>query len=107
MEESSSPGFDPEAAGHDTVFLVRNGAEVHAYLDACPHLGGTPMAWRRHAYLNGDRRFIVCHAHGARFEKASGLCVDGPCRGEFLTRVPLVRYSNGDLYMDCQTSETS
>ena len=105
--ESNSPGFDPEASGADTMFLVRSGEEVYAYLDACPHLGGTPMAWRRHAYLSGDKRFIVCHAHGARFDKASGLCLDGPCRGDSLTRVSVARYPNGDIYISSQTPETS
>jgi nitrite reductase/ring-hydroxylating ferredoxin subunit len=45
------------------------------------------MAWRRHAYLNhaGDR--IVCHAHGAQFDVASGRCLLGPALGQSLEAV--------------------
>lgn len=105
--EGDSPAFAAGENHGDTIFLVRSGTDVHAYLDACPHLEGAPMAWRRNAYLSGDKRFIVCHAHGARFDKTTGLCLAGPCLGDSLTRVPVVRYSNGDIYVDCQTPETS
>ena len=47
------------------------------------------MAWRRHAYLSPDGRQVMCHAHGARFEPDTGLCVHGPCRGQRLRPVPL------------------
>src|SRR6516225_3643452 len=64
LPDPGARGFDPEGAGHDTLFVVRRGAAVHAYRDACPHYGDTAMAWRKDAYLNGDGTRIVCHAHG-------------------------------------------
>ena len=40
--------------------------------------------------LNGAGSHIACHAHGAWFEIDTGACVQGPCLGKRLTRVPLV-----------------
>jgi nitrite reductase/ring-hydroxylating ferredoxin subunit len=84
LPEGCSRGFDPEGRGQASVFAVRYGGSVHVYADSCPH-HGTPLAWRRDAYLNaaGDR--IVCAAHGAQFEIDTGLCVLGPCLGDRLT----------------------
>ncbi len=88
LSDPGAQGFDPDGAGHDTLFVVRRGSDVSAYRDACPHFGDTPMAWRKDAYLNGDGTRIVCHAHGAQFDIASGECLLGPCLGQRLTPVP-------------------
>ena len=88
LPDGDSRGFDPLQQGQDSVLLVRRGALVHAWRDACPHLG-TPMAWRRHAYLNAARDRIVCAAHGALFEIDTGVCTQGPCLGEHLTALPV------------------
>jgi nitrite reductase/ring-hydroxylating ferredoxin subunit len=89
------------------VIVLRRGDRVFAYLDACPHYQpGTPMAWRTHAYLNGDGTHLACHSHGAQFDIESGECVIGPCLGQSLTRVPLRITENGgveaaiDLYRE-------
>lgn len=89
LPDGKSRGFDPDGCGQDTVLLVRRGESVYAYRDACPHLGGTPMAWRKDAYLSGDGQHIVCHAHGARFDVTTGDCVLGPCLGQSLERLPI------------------
>jgi nitrite reductase/ring-hydroxylating ferredoxin subunit len=47
------------------------------------------MAWRKDAYLNGDRSRIVCSAHGAQFDIETGVCTLGPCLGQSLTSVLL------------------
>jgi nitrite reductase/ring-hydroxylating ferredoxin subunit len=71
---------------------------LFAYDDACPH-HGTPMAWRRHAYLNGARDRIVCAAHGAQFEIDTGRCTLGPCLGEHLRPVTLTVHRNGEVHI--------
>lgn len=98
LPDGGSRGFDPQATGRDTLFIVRRGQALHAYANACPH-HGTPMAWRKDAYLNaaGDR--IVCAAHGAQFEIDSGLCTLGPCLGDRLTPVALSVGVDGDLHI--------
>lgn len=89
VPEGCSRGFDPWREGRDTVFVVRHRGELYGWRDACPHHGGTPMAWRKDQYLNADRTRIVCAAHGAQFDIASGACTLGPCLGQSLQRVAL------------------
>jgi nitrite reductase/ring-hydroxylating ferredoxin subunit len=98
LPDGAARGFDPMNRGRDTVFVVRRGETVRLWADRCPH-HGTPMPWRKDAYLNaaGDR--IVCAAHGALFEIDSGLCVQGPCLGDRLRPVPFTLTQNGDLLL--------
>lgn len=93
--DGDSRGFDLEGKGQASVFAMRWNGLVHVYADRCPH-HGTPMAWRRDAYLNAARDRIVCAAHGAQFDIATGLCVLGPCLGDQLRSVPW-RVDDGDL----------
>jgi nitrite reductase/ring-hydroxylating ferredoxin subunit len=95
--EGQSRGFDPHESGEDTMFVVRWGGVLQAWRNACPHVDGAPMAWRKDAYLNADGTRIVCHAHGAEFLPDSGTCVRGPCIGKRLTAVPIVIDARGDL----------
>ena len=99
LADGESRGFDPHGSGRDTLFLVRRGERVNAWLDSCPHEPGTPMAWRRHAYLNAARDRIVCHAHGAQFDLDSGVCLLGPCLGQRLTPVDVQLSSDGRVHL--------
>lgn len=97
--DGAARGFDVPG-WRAKVIVVRRGADVHGWRDLCPHYaGGTPMAWKRDAYLNGARTHIACHAHGAWFEIATGVCVQGPCLGKRLTRVPLIVDDKGAIYL--------
>ncbi len=98
LPDGQSRGFDPQHTGQDTVLVVRQGEQLYAYADICPH-HGTPMAWRRHAYLSGDRSRIVCSAHGAQFEISTGACTLGPCLGQSLQTLPLVMAADGAVYL--------
>ncbi len=68
--------------------MVRDGDAVHAYVNRCPH-AGHQLSFRPDRFLTPDRRLILCQSHGALFDKASGVCVGGPCVGEALTPVPV------------------
>jgi nitrite reductase/ring-hydroxylating ferredoxin subunit len=85
--------------GHrEKVIVLRKNGQLHAYRDACPHYeGGTPMAWKSDAYLNGDGTYLACHSHGALFEMETGVCVAGPCLGQKLTRVEITVMAQGDV----------
>ena len=72
LPEGESRGFDPLGDGHDTMLVVRRGNRLHAWRDACPHINGAPMAWRKDAYLNAGRDRIMCSAHGALFDIVTG-----------------------------------
>jgi nitrite reductase/ring-hydroxylating ferredoxin subunit len=69
-------------------FVVRVGEAVRGYVNRCPH-AGHPLDLLPGRFLTADEALIVCGSHGALFEKASGLCVGGPCLGCSLTPVPL------------------
>ena len=90
LPEGGARGF--EAPGLPCkVIVVRKGGRVFGWRDFCPHYkGGTPMAWKRDAYLNGTGTHVACHAHGAWFDIETGACVQGPCLGKRLIRVPLI-----------------
>ena len=96
LPDGASRGFDPRRTGRDTMFVVRQGRALHAWLNACPH-HGTTMPWRRHAYLNAAADRIVCSAHGALFEIDTGQCTLGPCLGQALTPVPVVVAHDGEV----------
>ena len=99
LPDGASRGFDPQRGGQDTVLVVRQGRVLHGYADACPH-HGTPMAWRKDAYLDAAGQHIVCAAHGALFDIDTGLCVLGPCLGDRLSAVRLHIHDNGDVHLD-------
>jgi nitrite reductase/ring-hydroxylating ferredoxin subunit len=106
IPDGTSLGFDPWGDGRDTVLLVRQGSRVHGWHDACPHYGtqerNVPMAWRKDAYLNADRTRIVCAAHGAQFDIATGVCTLGPCLGQGLRPVALAVTPDNHIYIPPQ-----
>jgi nitrite reductase/ring-hydroxylating ferredoxin subunit len=102
LQDGAARGFDPWQEGRDTMFVVRQRSRVHAWRDACPHYGATPMAWRKDAYLNADARRIVRSAHGALFDIESGVCTLGPCLGQHLERVPIIVTDGQKIYMVSQ-----
>jgi nitrite reductase/ring-hydroxylating ferredoxin subunit len=97
LPDGSSRGFDPTGSGRDTVLLVRQGAQVFAYRDACPHVQAAAMAWRKDRYLNAAGTRIVCHAHGAEFDIATGVCTLGPALGLALTPVAVATQPDGTV----------
>ena len=97
LPDGDSRGFDPWREGQDSVLLVRRGERVVGWRDSCPHHGGTPMAWRKDAYLNFERTRIVCAAHGAQFDIETGVCTLGPCLGQSLQAVRIKVAANRDI----------
>jgi nitrite reductase/ring-hydroxylating ferredoxin subunit len=113
VPEGQAYGCLPDEDGQDRLFIVRQGGSLYAWRNACPHIAGAPMAWKRHAYLSADGRHVMCHAHGARFEPDTGLCVHGPCLGSRLLRVVLHISPSGQISLanphltSLQVSETT
>jgi nitrite reductase/ring-hydroxylating ferredoxin subunit len=98
IPDGDSRGFDPLGQGRDTLLVVRQGRSLYAWRDACPHIAGVPMPWRKNAYLNANRDRIVCSAHGALFDIATGICTLGPCLGQSLERVTVTLDADGSVY---------
>jgi len=89
LPEAGARGFY-FGAGSRTIgiIVVRQGDEVHGYLNACPHQM-TPLEMFPDRFFTRDKRHLLCTTHGARFEPATGLCVSGPCKGAALKAYPL------------------
>lgn len=89
IPDPGARGFSPPGARFpDEYFLVRHGDAVHAYRNVCPHAGNF-LNWKADAFLTRDKSLIMCSAHGALFDPASGACVAGPCMGRALDAVPV------------------
>ncbi|MFG6439062.1 Rieske (2Fe-2S) protein [Roseateles sp. LKC17W] len=99
LAEGQVRGFDPEGRGQDSLLLVRHQGRLHAWRNACPHVDGAPLAWRRDAYLSADGRHIVCYAHGARFDIATGRCISGAALGQALSPLRLRIQNNGEVHL--------
>ena len=81
----------------ESVILVREGGKARAYLNICPHAGHR-LDWSPGNFLFDQNR-LVCAVHGACFERMTGLCVAGPCRGSSLRSVA-VSESEGWVELD-------
>ena len=70
----------------ESLILHRDGDQVRAWLNICPH-AGRRLDWAPGEFLRTKDGLLVCAAHGATFELGEGLCVGGPCRGNHLRAV--------------------
>jgi len=69
--------------------IVRVRDQIRAYVNRCPH-AGHPLNLRPHDFLSPDGTVLLCHSHGALFEKQTGYCVAGPCAGRSLKALAVV-----------------
>ena len=69
-----------------SIFVVRWGSQVFAYVNECPH-NQVNLDWERNQFLDPNGLRLMCGKHGALFEIGTGRCVEGPCAGERLTPV--------------------
>ncbi|OUM01617.1 Rieske (2Fe-2S) protein [Variovorax sp. JS1663] len=99
LADGTARGFDLASVSRHPMFVVRRGDRVQGWLDACPHVAGAPLAWRRDAYLSADGASIVCHGHGAVFDIDTGVCTRGPCMGQSLTPVSVEHDEEGALWI--------
>ena len=72
----------------ESLLLYRDGDDVRAWLNICPH-AGRRLDWAPGQFLKSKDGLLVCAAHGASFELQRGECVAGPCRGALLRAVAL------------------
>lgn len=77
------------------IFILRWGRHLLGFENACPHEGGR-LDWERDNFLDGSGTRITCGKHGALFDFATGICVEGPCRNRQLTRIEVV-VDDGDV----------
>jgi len=70
---------------------------LRCYLNLCRHLP-IPLDGGSRVYLSPDGAHLLCGTHGALYRLEDGVCVDGPCVGAALHRVPLEE-RDGQLYV--------
>ena len=70
------------------AFVVRWRGRLYAYVNSCRHQSLPLDFGDAHFFDEACDRLVCCH-HGARFEPATGLCTEGPCRGASLTPLAL------------------
>jgi len=81
----------------ESLVLYRDGAQVRAFLNICPH-AGRRLDWAPGQFLKSREGHLVCAAHGASFTLDSGDCIAGPCKGDRLRAVP-VDVRDGQVYL--------
>jgi nitrite reductase/ring-hydroxylating ferredoxin subunit len=86
--------------GQQEIFVVRQAAEIRAYINRCPHTGVT-LNWLPHQFLDLEERYIQCATHGALFRIENGQCIAGPCLGAFLEPVPLTLIGDNIYMINC------
>ncbi len=90
LDRIADGGFAEAGANLDgdvePLVLYRDGDEVRAWINVCPH-AGRQLDWAPGQFLKSKDGLLVCAAHGASFELSGGQCVAGPCRGESLRAV--------------------
>lgn len=80
-----------------TEFILRRGDDaVFAWRNSCPHKPDVRLDPGDGAIVTDDH--VVCHEHGARFERGDGVCTRGPCRGEVLDEIE-VAVREGGVYL--------
>jgi nitrite reductase/ring-hydroxylating ferredoxin subunit len=58
--------------------IVRWDRKLYGYVNSCPH-HGVNLDWERDQFLDPNGTHLLCGKHGARFDVATGDCIDGPC----------------------------
>ena len=70
------------------IFVQKQGDTIEVFENSCPH-AGTPLNMFGDRFLDMNGQHIICRTHGAVFDIASGKCLRGPCKGEFLRKIAI------------------
>lgn len=86
-------------------FLVNYQGKFQAYINRCRHMT-TPLDFVRYQFFTEDGHHLICLTHGAIYDPVSGLCVEGPCKGLSLYRLPLL-VDQGEVVVRCPPGDFS
>ncbi|MCP1168306.1 Rieske (2Fe-2S) protein [Limimaricola litoreus] len=90
-------------AGDFPLLLVRTAQGVRGYVNMCPHQF-LPLDHRGGQLLSKDGAKLMCSAHGAMFDAATGKGVAGEGLGCALLHVPLETHE-GEIRIACAMSD--
>ncbi|MDC3076165.1 Rieske (2Fe-2S) protein [Paracoccaceae bacterium] len=66
------------------VLVIRFEGKVSAWINSCPH-DGRPLCRDPIFLWEKKRKLLQCMNHQALFNANTGICEEGPCKGESLT----------------------
>jgi nitrite reductase/ring-hydroxylating ferredoxin subunit len=81
----------------EAIVVLDDDARPRAYLNRCRHLP-IPLDGGSRDFFDSTRRYLHCGTHGALYERGTGFCVAGPCRGKSLAPIDL-RVEDGELVL--------
>lgn len=86
--------------GYQSIILHKSVNGLQAFNNFCPHQG------RRLDYVSGkflfdDNQNLICPAHGAEFDTNTGVCINGPCKGQSLQAIEL-NVESGKIYANIE-----
>ncbi len=89
LAEMEAKGYIGRVAGMQrNIFAVRREGEIYVYLNQCPHVNSL-IDHIQGQFFAPDGVHLRCGMHGAIFRIEDGVCIDGPCEGESLQRLPI------------------
>lgn len=84
--------------------LRREDDEIVAWRNSCPHEPDVPLDPGSGAIVTD--RHLVCHKHGARFERGDGTCTHGPCAGKRLDPIE-IEVNDGEVCLADERFESA
>jgi nitrite reductase/ring-hydroxylating ferredoxin subunit len=78
-------------------FLACHNGRIVAYENECRHLP-VSLDYGLDRFYTRDGKYFLCQTHGALYQPRTGLCVHGPCAGEFLRPIP-IRIADGAVWL--------
>ncbi|KQE92703.1 Rieske (2Fe-2S) protein [Acinetobacter lactucae] len=100
LSQSGAKGISLDGL-NDQLFLVMTKTEVVLWVNDCPH-NHRPLEYQKDKFLSADGKHIVCYAHSAHFDKVSGECFAGPCKGKKLRKIQHHEI-NGQIYVESES----
>jgi nitrite reductase/ring-hydroxylating ferredoxin subunit len=80
----------------EAIVILDERDRPRAYLNRCKHLP-VPLDGASREFFDSTHRYLICGTHGALYERSTGFCVAGPCRGKALTAIDLRVEDDGSL----------
>ncbi len=71
------------------IVIARHQGRFYGYVNCCPHQAAR-LDFEPKQFMDPSLRFLLCGKHGAQFDIVSGICRDGPCKGQKLERVEII-----------------
>lgn len=81
----------------EAIVVLDESHRPKAYLNRCKHLP-VPLDGGTRDFFDSTKRYLLCGTHGALYERGSGYCIVGPCRGKELTPIDL-RIDGGEIVL--------